>query len=124
MLKEEGKNVWLFPDGELPDIDKDSPYEAHEALMVLNTADKNASIKLNIYFSDQEPVLGIPLSVKARRVRCFRLDNPQDIGGINIPKHVQYALRIESDVKIVATFGRLDTSSERLAYYVGGAYSY
>ncbi len=121
---EEGKNVWLFPDGELPEPDKDSPYQAHEALIILNTSDKDADLKMNIYFSDKDPIVNIPLEVKAKRVKCIRLDKPEEIGGVKLPLHVQYALRLESDVKVAVTFGRLDTSSEKLAYYVGTACGY
>ncbi len=121
---EEGKNVWLFPDGELPEPDKDSPYEAHEALIILNTSDKKANIRLTLYFTDKEPVDNIKVSVDARRVKCIRLDKPEQLGGVIIPRHVQYALRLESDVKVAVTFGRLDTSAEKLAFYVGVAYSY
>lgn len=121
---EEGKNVWLFPDGDLPEPDKESPYQAHEALIILNTSDKDANIKMNIYFSDKDPVENIPLEVKAKRVKCIRLDKPEEIGGVKIPLHVQYALRLESNVKIAVTFGRLDTSSKKLAYYVGVSCSY
>ncbi len=121
---EEGKNVWLFPDGELPEPDRDSPYEAHEALIILNTSDKKANIKLTLYFSDKEPISDIRIDVDARRVKCIRMDKPDQLGGVQIPRHVQYALRLESDVKVAVTFGRLDTSSEKLAYYVGVAFSY
>ncbi len=121
---EEGKNVWLFPDGELPEPDRDSPYEAHEALIILNTSDKKANIKLTLYFSDKEPINDIRIDVDARRVKCIRMDKPDQLGGVQIPRHVQYALRLESDVKVAVTFGRLDTSSEKLAYYVGVAFSY
>ncbi|MDD5658922.1 MAG: sensory rhodopsin transducer [Actinomycetota bacterium] len=121
---EEGKNVWLFPDGDLPEPDINSSYQAHEALIILNTSDKNANLKMNIYFSDKDPIEDISFEVKAKRVKCIRLDKPEEIGGVKIPLHVQYALRLESDVKVVVTFGRLDTSSEKLAYYVGTAYSY
>ncbi|MBN1299113.1 MAG: hypothetical protein JW997_05445 [Actinobacteria bacterium] len=121
---EEGKNVWLFPDGELPEPDKDSPYEAHEALIILNTSDKMADIKLTLYFADREPIDNIKVSVEARRVKCIRMDKPEQLNGVSIPRHVQYALRLESDVKVAVTFGRLDTSAEKLAYYVGVAFSY
>ena len=121
---EEGRKVWLFPDGELPEPDKDSPYQAHEALIILNTSGRNAKIKMNIYFSNKNPIENIEIEVKAKRVKCVRLDKPKEIGGITITKNVQYALRLESDVKIAVTFGRLDTSSEKLAFYVGVAYSY
>ena len=121
---EEGRNVWLFPDGELPEPDKNNPLQAHEALIVLNTSDKNADLKMSIYFTDKDPIENISIKVKAKRVKCIRLDKPEDIGGVKIPLHVQYALRLESNVKIAATFGRLDTSSEKLAFYVGASYSY
>lgn len=121
---EEGKNVWLFPDGELPEPDKDSPLVAHEALMILNTSEKKADIKLSIYFEDKDPVEDIFIEVGPKRVKCLRLDKAEQIGGVVIPKHVQYALRLESSVKVAATFGRLDTSSEKMAFYVGAAYSY
>lgn len=121
---EEGRNVWLFPDGDLPEPDKNNPYQAHEALIILNTSDKDANLKMNIYFSDKDPLENISLEVKAKRVKCIRLDKPEEIGGVKIPLHIQYALRLESDVKVAVTFGRLDTSSEKLAYYVGVACSY
>lgn len=121
---EEGRNVWLFPDGELPEPDKNSPYQAHEALIILNTSEKDANLKMNLYFSDKDPIENIALEVNAKRVKCIRLDKPEEIGGIQIPYHVQYALRLESDVKVAVTFGRLDTSSEKMAFYVGVACSY
>ncbi|MHB1376062.1 MAG: sensory rhodopsin transducer, partial [Candidatus Humimicrobiaceae bacterium] len=119
-----GRNVWLFPDGELPEPDKNSPLQAHEALIILNTSEKDAKMKMSLYFSDKDPVENIALEVKAKRVKCIRLDKPEEIGGVQIPFHVQYALRLESDVKVAVTFGRLDTSSEKTAFYVGVAYSY
>ncbi|MHB1274950.1 MAG: sensory rhodopsin transducer [Candidatus Humimicrobiaceae bacterium] len=120
---EEGRNVWLFPDGELPEPDMNSLLQAHEALIILNTSGKDAKMKMSLYFTDKDPVENIALEVKAKRVKCIRLDKPEEIGGVKIPYHVQYALRLESDVKVAATFGRLDTSSEKMAFYVGAACS-
>ncbi len=124
MSVKEGKNVWLFPDGELPVPDEGSNIEAHEALMILNTSSKDASIKLSFYFEDKDPIENISQIVEARRVKCIRIDHPDEIGEAKIPKRVQYALRVESDVKITATFGRLDTTSEKLAYYTSAWHSY
>ena len=121
---EEGRNVWLFPDGDLPEPDKNSSCQAHEALIILNTSERDANLKMHIYFADKDPVENISLEVKAKRVKCIRLDKPEEIGGVKIPLHIQYALRLESDVKVAVTFGRLDTSSEKLAYYVGVACGY
>jgi len=110
MFKEEGKNIWIFPDGELPQPSKDKGLpEAHEALIVLNTSNNNANLGLTFYFEDVEPIENVNITVKARRVKCIRIDHPEEIGGNVIPFNKQYALRVKSDHKIVATFGRLDT---------------
>ncbi|MBN2072865.1 MAG: hypothetical protein JW770_02830 [Actinobacteria bacterium] len=124
MNRGEGKKIWLFPDGELPVPDKDSKLEAHEALMVLNTSDRDAVIKLKFYFEDREPEGDLEVTVPARRVRCIRMDHPNEIGGFILPHNKQYALRVESNVKITATFGRLDTTSEKMAFYSAAWYSY
>lgn len=124
MDKGEGKKVWLFPDGELPVPDKNSKLEAHEALMALNTSDIDANLKLSFYFEDKDPVENIPVVVKAKRVRCIRLDHPDGIGGFKLPYSTQYALRLESDVNITATFGRLDTTSEKMAFYTSAWHCY
>ncbi len=124
MAMEEGKNVWLFPDGDLPVPDKDSELEAHEAIMILNTSDKDANVKLSFYFADKDPIESIPQAVEAKRVKCIRMDHPDEIGGVKIPYTTQYAVRVESDVRIVATMGRLDTTSSKMGFYVSACYSY
>jgi hypothetical protein len=51
------------------------------------------------------------------------LDNPADIGGLEIPVLTQYSLRVRSDKNIVVQFGRLDTTQNNMAYYgVAGYY--
>lgn len=124
MSLEEGKNVWLFPDGELPIPDKNSSLEAHEALMILNTNNKEANIKLTFYFSDKDPLETTLIKVKPQRVKCIRIDHPEEIGGIKIPYSTQYALRVESNTKVTATFGRLDTKSDRMAFYTSAWHCY
>jgi hypothetical protein len=121
---EEGKKVWIFPDGDLPEADSKSTLEAHEALMILNTSDEDAHIKLTFYFSDRDPIENVKQEVGAKRVKCIRMDHPDEIGGAKIPYRTQYALRVESDIPVVATFGRLDTASEKMAFYTSAWYSY
>lgn len=124
MSLEEGKNVWLFPDGELPKPDKNSKLEAHEALVVLNTSAKDAKIKLSFYFKDKIPIEDINITVKGKRVKCTRMDHPDEIGGVKLSYGTQYALKVESDVKITATFGRIDTTSEKMAFYTSAWHNY
>ena len=53
----------------------------------------------------------------------LRLDHPEDLNGTVIPKLTQYALRITASQPVVAQFGRLDTTQNAMAYYVGVGYA-
>ncbi len=111
-----GKKIWVFPDAELPPPG-DSLLKGHEALIVLNTAtEKQAHIGITFYFADAEPVTTGPVVVDAQRVRCIRLDRVEEVG-LRIPLETQYAFKVESDVPVVAQYGRLDSRQANLAYY-------
>lgn len=112
-----GARVWYFPDGYLPEKKGPGPMEAHEALMLLNTTDEPAEVLLDFYFEDKPPVKDIPFTIPPERIRCLRLDKPQDIGGLAIPPLTQYSIRVRSTARIVAQFGRLDTTQNNMAYY-------
>jgi len=118
-----GAKIWYFPDGYLPEKSAEGKMEAHEALMLFNTNDKEADILIDVYFSDREPVKDISVKVEPERVKTLRLDHPQDFLGLKIPPLTQYALRIRSNINIVAQFGRLDTTQVNMAYYMGIGYS-
>ena len=98
--------------------DKNSKLEAHESIIILNTSNKDANIKISFYFTDKDPIENISKSVKAKRVKCIRIDHSEEIGDVKIPYNKQYAVRVESDVKVVVTFGRLDTTSDKMGFYV------
>ena len=112
-----GHRVWIFPDGDLPPAgEPDLPLEGHESLVVLKTGDEDAHILADVYFPDREPEIGIKLLAPARRVTCFRLDKPIGEQGFRVP-FGQYALRLTSNVPIVAQIGRADVRQPNLAYY-------
>lgn len=111
-----GKRQWVFPDCELPPPG-DSLLQGHESIIVLNMNDAPASLDLTLFFADREPVTLSSTTVDARRVRCYRLDNPDDLGGFVVPTETQYAVRLVSDVPVVAQYGRLDTRQSNMAYY-------
>lgn len=112
-----GAKVWYFPDGYLPEKSGDGVMEAHEALMLLNTMEQDADVRIDVYFSDQPPVMDIPIKIGAERIKTIRLDHSEDLVGLSIPTLTQYSLRIRSDRPIVAQFGRLDTTQNNMAYY-------
>ncbi len=113
-----GKKNWYIADGWIPvaKMNNESGYEGHEALILLNCNDKPAKVYLDIYFEDKDPIEGILVEVAAKRVRCFRLDKPEEIGGVTLGRLYQYSLRIRSEIPIVAQFGRMDVTQPNCSY--------
>ena len=112
-----GARVWYFPDGYLPEKSMEGKMDAHEALMLMNTANEKALIELDFYFSERVPMKNIPIEVNPESVISLRLDHPAEIGGVVIEPLTQYAIRVRSQIPIVAQFGRLDTTQPNMAYY-------
>ena len=108
-----GKRVWFFPDGDIPQPG-DGPQKGHESLVILNPNADDAEITLTVYYVDREPEQPPAQVVKARRVRCIRMDEPID--GYRVP-FGQYALKLDSSVPIICQIGRMDVSQPNLAYY-------
>jgi len=122
MSKGQGHTLWIYPDCELPQAG-DSLLKGHESVIVLNLGSKEADISLTLYFTDREPVKGIKVKVGGERVRCLRLDNPEDLEGFIIPRELQYALKVESDTPVVVQYGRLDTRQDNMAFYTTMGFS-
>jgi hypothetical protein len=116
-----GKKVWFFPDGDIPAPGNQEPF-GHESLVILNPNDKDAAITITVYYVDKEPENIENLNVSARRVRCFRTNEPLGEKRYQIP-FGQYALKIESNVGIVCQIGRMDVQQPNLAYYTTMGYA-
>jgi hypothetical protein len=113
-----GKRNWYIADGWLPSKKKqdNSDYQGHEAIMILNCNGKDANISMDIYFEDKPPIEDIKVIVGAKRVRCLRVDNAEDMGGIVIERYSQYSIRFKSNIEVVIQYGRMDISQDNLAY--------
>lgn len=113
-----GAKVWYVADGWMPlaQASHAASYAGHEAIMILNPQDVNAEIQMDIYFEDREPIANVPLNVAARRIKCFRLDHPDEIAGVDLPRLTQYALRFRSNVDVIVQYGRMDVTQPNLAY--------
>jgi hypothetical protein len=113
-----GSKLWFVADGYLPPRARteDTGFEGHEAIMILNCGDRPARVLMDVYFEDREPIEGVELGVPARRIKCFRMDHPGEIGGVEIKRLEQYALRFRSDIEVIVQYGRMDVSQPNLAY--------
>ena len=113
-----GKKQWYIVDGYRPSPTPDpkAEYVGHESVMILNTNDCDAHILISIYFEDRDPVENIPYVVPAKRIRCFKTDDSEVLGGLSIGVGVQYSMEIKSDVGVIVQYGRLDVQQPNMAY--------
>jgi len=118
----DGKKVWFIPDCELPE-EGEGILKGHESVIVLNTGNKKAILNVTLYFTDKEKYDQIVWEVEPERVRCFRMNNRDDMCGFDVPKETQYAMKITSSVPVVVQYGRLDNRQVNLAYYTTLGYS-
>lgn len=114
-----GKKVWVFPDAELPPEGK-KEIPGHESIIITNLAGKDAHIKISLLYADKAPVKGIEALVQAQRVRCLRTNVPEDFGGYTATEGEQYAILLESDVPVVAQYGRAEPRD--VAFYTTPGY--
>jgi hypothetical protein len=112
------KKQWYIVDGyrPSPQPDPNAVYEGHESVMILNTNDKDAHVLISIYFEDQEPVENIEYIVPAKRIRCFKTDDSNVLGGVKLGVGAQYSMSFKSDVGIIVQYGRLDVQQSNMAY--------
>jgi len=115
---EHGAKVWYVADGWMPlrHEARDAGLEGHEAIMILNCHDIDAEIMMDVYFENRDPIEDVPLRVAARRIKCFRMDHPNEIGGVQIPRLTQYALRFRGNIGIIVQYGRMDITQPNLAF--------
>ena len=117
-----GKKNWIIPDCELPE-EGEGILKGHESVIVVNDADKDAEIEVTLYFTDNPCYNKITWKVAAKSVRCFRMNNLNDMCGYKVPFNTQYAMKLISSQNIVVQYGRLDNRQTNLAYYTAIGYS-
>lgn len=112
-LVSEGARIWLIPDGFLPE-ESSGTQESHEAICILNTSEDDAWLSVSFYFEDRDAIKDVRVLVPAERTRHVRLDLPEHLDGVSIPRGVPYALRVESRVPVTVQHSRMDTSQTAL----------
>ena len=101
-----GKKVWIFPDAELPPVGVEL-IPGHESIIITNVGDQDANIRITLIYTDKDPV-SFMTEVKAQRVRCLRTNKECDFGQYTAKFDEQYAIMLESDVPVVAQYGRAE----------------
>lgn len=104
-----GRTRWAIAEGYIPGASHGPApeLESHEACCILNANDRDAHVRITVYFGDREPAGPYELTVDARRTRHLRFNALQDPEPV--PKDTPYASVIEADVPIVVQHTRLDS---------------
>jgi hypothetical protein len=100
---------WAIPEGYIPPSSTGPAPDmlSHETVCLLNAGDRKAHVRLTLYFADREPVGPYRLEVPARRTRHVRFNDLTDPEPI--PRGIDFASVIESDLPIVVQHTRLDS---------------
>jgi len=99
-----GKKVWIFPDAELPPVGCNA-IAGHESVIITNVTRETARVRITLLYTQAEPV-SFTAEVAPMRVRCLRTNEEADFGPYTAKEGQQYAIMLESDVPIVAQYGR------------------
>jgi hypothetical protein len=109
MGRELGRTTWAIPEGWLPPYSRGEggrALESHETACLLNAGDRDANVRITVYFADREPIGPYRVVVPARRTLHLRFNDLRDPAPI--PLATDYASVLESDVPIVVQHTRLD----------------
>jgi hypothetical protein len=104
-----GRTVWAIPGGHIPlrSHGREPEFTSHDKLAFLNVGDREAQVKITIFYADRDPHGPYPVKIQARRVRHVRFNDLIDPEAI--PLDTDFAGLIESDIPIVVQFSRLDS---------------
>lgn len=112
--QEIGKKRWAIAEGYIPGWSHgpEPQMTSHETACLLNANDREANVRIMVYFADRDPTGPYRITVPARRTRHVRFNELKDPAPI--PKDTDYASVIESDVPIVVQHTRLDSRQSEL----------
>lgn len=104
-----GHTVWAIAEGYIPaeSTGPEPQMISHETVCILNAGERDAHIKITIFYADKEPIGPYAITVPSQRTKHVRfndLEDPQPI-----PRDTDYACVIESDAPVVVQHTRLDS---------------
>lgn len=108
-MEEIGRRVWAIAEGYIPGLSHgpEPQMTSHETACILNAGDRDAHLKITLYFTHRAPVGPYRETVPAGRTRHIRfndLSSPQPV-----PRDTEYASVIRSDRPVVVQHSRLDS---------------
>jgi hypothetical protein len=118
-----GHKRWAIAEGYIPGASTGPSPElvSHETACVLNVSDEDAQLEITIFYADRETAGPYRVIVPARRTKHIRFNDLTDPEPI--PRDVDYASVIESNVPVVVQHTRLDSRQAENALMTTMAYA-
>ena len=103
-----GRTHWAIAEGYIPSQSSFSEpaLASHETACILNAGDRDAQVRITIYFANREPIGPYRVTVAARRTLHLKFNDLTDPAPI--PRDTDYASVFEADVPIIVQHTRLD----------------
>ena len=113
-----GATRWAIAEGYIPAASTgvDRALTSHETVCILNANDRDADVRITVYFADRDPAGPYKVVVPARRTRHVRFNDLVDPEPV--PFATDFASVIESDLPIVVQHTRLDSRQAALAHLI------
>ena len=110
-----GKTRWVIAEGYIPGAStgQGRAFESHETACILNAGEREANVRITLYFADRDPVGPYFMRIPPRRTRHVRFNDLRDPAPV--PRDTDYSSVIEADVPIVVQHTRLDSRQAALA---------
>jgi hypothetical protein len=104
-----GHKRWAIAEGYIPSQSSfsDPALISHETACILNATDRDAHVKITVFFANRNPVGPYQVTVAARRTLHLRFNDLNDPEPI--PRDTDYASVFESDEPVVVQHTRMDS---------------
>lgn len=118
-----GSKRWVIAEGYIPETSTGPAptMTSHETACILNTGDRDAHVRITVFFADRDPAGPYRIVVPARRTRHVRFNDLRDPEPI--PGGTDYASVLESDEPVVVQHTRLDSRQAENALMTTMAYA-
>lgn len=118
-----GRTHWAIAEGYIPSVSSftEPALASHETACILNAGNRNANVRITIFFSDREPIGPYLVTVGARRTLHLKFNDLNDPKPV--PRDTAYSSVFESDVPIVVQHTRLDSRHAEVSLLSTTAYS-
>jgi hypothetical protein len=114
-MEHTGNKKWIIPGGYIPFTSrgKEPAFLSQDKISILNINEKSATVRITIFYKEDEAVEYEPVKVKGRRIRKIRINDL--INPFPVILETEYGIMIESDEPVVVQFSQMNTGQNSLS---------